>query len=85
MSTNKDHSMRDKQSGGWQENSARDAKSQHEDDKDYLAINKDISGNDLTEENRDEIRHHQAFGNRHYESHRNHSSAEDQPGTNTSL
>ncbi len=46
-------------------------------------INKDVSGNDLTEENRDETRHHQAFGNRHYEGFKNHSSADDQPTTDT--
>jgi hypothetical protein len=52
-------------------------------DSHYTGINKDVSGNDMTEENRDEVRHHQAFGNKHYESFKNHSSADDQPMTDT--
>lgn len=43
------------------------------------AADRDVSGNDITEEGRDERRHHQQFGNRKYESYKNHSSADDQP------
>ena len=49
----------------------------------YIAANKDVAGNDKTEEERERVRHHQAFGNRKYESFRNHSSADDQPMTDT--
>lgn len=49
----------------------------------YVGVNKDVSGNDLTEEERDRVRHHQAFGNKHYEGFKNHSSADDQPITDT--
>lgn len=52
-------------------------------DEPYTGANKDVSGNDLTEEERDRVRHHQAFGNKHYESFKNHSSADDQPMTDT--
>lgn len=47
------------------------------------ATDRDVSGNDITEEGRDERRHHQQFGNRKYESYKNHASADDQPRTNT--
>ena len=47
------------------------------------ATDRDVSGNDITEEGRDERRHHQQFGNRKYESYKNHSSSDDQPRTNT--
>lgn len=47
------------------------------------ATDRDVSGNDITEEGRDERRHHQQFGNRKYESYKNHSSADDQPRTNS--
>ncbi len=47
-------------------------------------INEDVSGNDRTFEHRDDRAHHQQFGNRKYESHRNHSSNDDQPLTDTS-
>lgn len=49
----------------------------------YVGANKDVSGNDLTDEERERVRHHQAFGNRKYESFKNHSSADDQPMTDT--
>lgn len=52
-------------------------------DEPYIGANKDVSGNDMAEEERDRVRHHQAFGNKHYESHKNHSSADDQPMTDT--
>jgi hypothetical protein len=45
--------------------------------------NEDVGGNDLREEENDRVRHHQAHGIRHYESFRNHSSADDQPMTDT--
>ncbi len=50
---------------------------------DEIGINETISGDDRTEENRDSRRHHQAHGNRKYQSFRNHSSADDQPRTDT--
>ncbi|RZJ31749.1 MAG: hypothetical protein EOO48_01140 [Flavobacterium sp.] len=49
----------------------------------YTGINKDVSGNDMTEEERSRVRHHEEFGNRHYESFSNHTSADDQPKTDT--
>lgn len=52
----------------------------------YNAIedaNDDIAGRDKREEELDRVRHHQAHGIRHYESYRNHSSADDQPMTDT--
>ena len=49
----------------------------------YVGANKDVSGNDMTDEERDRVRHHQAFGNKRYESFKNHSSADDQPMTDT--
>lgn len=48
-----------------------------------LHANRDVSGNDMTEENQDN-KHHQQFGSRRYESHSNHSSNDDQPMTDTS-
>jgi hypothetical protein len=60
----------------------RHATSEHKEEH-YTGINKDVAGNDLEEEQRDQVRHHEAFGNRHYESHKNHSSADDQPMTDT--
>jgi hypothetical protein len=50
---------------------------------DYLGADKDVSGKDITVEGREERRHQQAHGNRKYESNSNHSSADDQPTTNT--
>lgn len=50
---------------------------------DYIGSNKDVSGNDKTDHERDRVRHHEAHGNRRYESFRNHSSADDQPTTDT--
>lgn len=47
------------------------------------ASTRDTSGHDMAEENRDERRHHQDFGNRKYEAFRNHSSADDQPVVDT--
>ena len=49
----------------------------------YLGVNKDVSGNDEEEAQRDNITHHQQFGNRHYKAFSNHSSADDQPMTDT--
>jgi len=51
--------------------------------KDLTGINETVSGDDRTEENRDERRHHEQHGNRKYKMHSNHSSAKDQPRTNT--
>lgn len=50
---------------------------------DHIGINKDVSGNDRTDEAREERKFHQSHGNRKYESYSNHSSADDQPMTNT--
>lgn len=47
------------------------------------ATDRDVSGNDITEEGRDERAHHQQFGNRKDEAYKKHSSADDQPRTNT--
>ncbi len=52
-------------------------------EKPYLGADKDVSGNDITDEGREERRFHQSHGNRKYESYSNHSSADDQPTTNT--
>lgn len=49
-----------------------------------LNIDKTVSGKDITEEGRESRRHHQEYGNRKYESHTNHSSADDQPQNNGS-
>lgn len=49
-----------------------------------LHVDKDVSGKDMVEEHRDNRRHHQAHGNKRYESYRNHSSADDQPHLDTS-
>ncbi len=49
----------------------------------YLGADKDVSGNDLVDEAREERHFHQSHGNRKYQSYTNHSSADDQPTTNT--
>lgn len=54
-----------------------------EHDQHYVGADKDVSGNDITDEGREERRFHQSHGNRKYESYSNHSSADDQPMTNT--
>jgi hypothetical protein len=50
-----------------------------------LHVDKDVSGNDIADQGREERRHHQEFGNRKYESNKNHSSAGDQPMTDTGV
>lgn len=55
----------------------------NENEEPYVGADKDVSGNDIREEGREERRFHQGHGNRKYESHSNHSSADDQPTTNT--
>jgi len=60
-----------------------DAAERHVTSQENARINEDVSGNDLEEEERDRVTHHQTFGNRHYESFKNHSSADDQPMTDT--
>jgi hypothetical protein len=82
MEKDKDLSRHGKHPGSWQDDEAIHSR-QDADNEDYLATNHDVSGNDMTEEHREETRHHQAFGNRHYESHSNHSSADDMPTTDT--
>lgn len=67
-----------------------DAPSQHRDHRDGSeevsdigASDHDVSGNNIQEEGMDQRRQHQQFGNRKYESNKNHASADDQPRTNT--
>ncbi len=48
-----------------------------------LHIDKDVSGNDITQKGRDERTHGQQHGNRHYRSYTNHSSTDDQPRVDT--
>jgi hypothetical protein len=52
---------------------------------DDLGINETVSGDDRSEEVREQRRHHQEHGNRRYKMHSNHSSADDQPKTNTGI
>ncbi len=54
-----------------------------EETSDIGAADRDVSGNDMAEEGRQDRKHHQQFGNRKYESNTNHSSADDQPRVNT--
>lgn len=54
-----------------------------ENEEPYIGADKDVSGRNIVDENRDERAHHQQFGNRKYESYRNHSSADDQPMTDS--
>jgi len=54
-----------------------------ENDEPYTGLDKDVSGNDIDVEGREERRRHQEHGNRKYESNSNHSSADDQPTTDT--
>ena len=51
--------------------------------KDLTGINENVSGDNRTDENRADRRHHEQHGNRKYKMHSNHSSADDQPTTNT--
>lgn len=67
----------------WPDSDAAERNAAERQNEPYVGVNKDVSGNELTEEERDRVRHHQAFGNKHYESSRNHSSADDQPMTDT--
>ncbi|RZJ72824.1 hypothetical protein [Flavobacterium sp.] len=62
---------------------ARDRRPENENEEPYIGADKDVSGNDITVEGREERRFHQNHGNRKYESNSNHSSADDQPTTNT--
>jgi len=50
---------------------------------DDLGINKTVTGEDRSELGRQERRHHEEHGNRKYKSFSNHSSADDQPATDT--
>lgn len=61
----------------------RDHRDGSEETSNIGASDRDVSGNDIVEEGRDERRHHQQFGNRKYESNKNHASADDQPRVNT--
>jgi len=46
-------------------------------------INKDVSGNDRYEEGKEARRHHEEHGIKRYKMYQNHSSADDQPRTNS--
>jgi len=50
--------------------------------KDLKGINEDVSGNNLIEENKEDRKFHE-HGRTKYKSHSNHSSADDQPRTDT--
>ncbi|CAM3311245.1 hypothetical protein FLLO111716_02825 [Flavobacterium longum] len=78
----RDHDKDDAPVWANSDSAERDITSRHKDDT-YLGSNKDVSGNDKTEEERDRVRRHEAHGNRRYESFSNHSSADDQPATDT--
>jgi len=71
--------MRDRDDSRSQEHKDRRDGSEETTESHIGAIDRDVSGNDIVEEGRDERRHHQQFGNRKYESYKNHSSADDQP------
>lgn len=80
METNNNNGQRDRDDS---QSQYRDHRDGSEEVSHIGATDRDVSGNDITEENRDERRHHQQFGNRKYESNKNHSSADDQPRVNT--
>lgn len=71
--------MRDRDDSRSQEHKDRRDGSEEIPETKIGAPDRDYSGNDIVEEGRDERRHHQQFGNRKYESYKNHSSADDQP------
>lgn len=73
--------METNQNGRRETDDQRSQKDQNEEP--YIGADKDVSGNDIRVEGREERQHHQAHGNRKYESNKNHSSADDQPTTNT--
>lgn len=62
----------------------RDVQNEHNEDekKDFTGINQDVSGNDRTQEEKAERKIHD-HGRTKYKSHSNHSSADNQPKTNT--
>lgn len=75
------------------ENTPMEHKNRHEEDDirgkglsenaDELGVNENVSGDDRSDEGRESRRFHQEHGNRKYKSYRNHSSADDQPTTDT--
>ena len=84
MERDKNDNFRDRDdSERWEDSDAADRHMASKFKNESVVKNEDVSGNDLTEEERDRVRHHQAFGNKHYESFKNHSSADDQPMTDT--
>jgi hypothetical protein len=64
---------------------SRDSNEHHGMEEIDMHIDKNVSGKDITDEGMEDRRHHQSYGNRKYESYRNHSSADDQPQVNTDL
>lgn len=86
MEQNRNHDDRHRDDDRRQ--SANPEKDQILNDDGYNVIenaNDDSAGRDKREEESDRIRHHQAHGIRRYESFRNHSSADDQPTTDTGV
>jgi len=71
------------QKDGQHREDERDRNATEQGQENYTGADKDVSGNDITDEGREERRHHQSHGNRKYDSHSNHSSADDQPTTDT--
>lgn len=61
----------------------RDVQDEQIKKEDLTGINENVSGDNMTDENRAERRHHEHHGNRKYKMHSNHSSANDQPRTHT--
>ncbi len=68
--------MRDREDSQSQYHDHRDGS---EEVSDIGASDRDVPGNEITEESRHERRHHHQFGHHRYQSYRNHSSANDQP------
>ena len=80
MSTNNNGSPDRDDLGSHEKNEAHRLHPEHES---LSGINEDQSGNNIPEENREGRRHHEEHGNRKYKIFSNHSSADDQPLTNT--
>lgn len=86
MEREKSNNLRDHDQDGapyWADSDSAERHVTSRPEKDYVGPNKDVSGNDKTDQERDRVRHHESHGNRRYESFGNHSSADDQPKTDT--
>ncbi|MGK4568240.1 hypothetical protein [Flavobacterium sp. 3HN19-14] len=81
MNTNANGSPNRDDSGSHEKND--NAHRLHPEHESLSGINEDYSGDNIPEEHREARHHHQEHGNRKYEAFRNHSSADDQPQTNT--